>query len=119
MKYCTHCGAQIDDDAFYCPKCGSLCNKRFSPESEQSVPGSIKSRDKDLMTVAYIFCLISTIFWGFLIIPLLWMVPLTASLRHKINNVKPIGVAFKVIIILFVSFIAGIILLIGDSSDEL
>lgn len=34
MVYCRHCGAQMDDNAAYCPKCGAAAN----PEAKQAVP---------------------------------------------------------------------------------
>ncbi len=34
MVYCRHCGAQMDDNAVYCPKCGAAAN----PEVKQAVP---------------------------------------------------------------------------------
>ena len=34
MVYCRHCGAQMDDNAAYCPKCGAAAN----PGAKQAVP---------------------------------------------------------------------------------
>lgn len=34
MKYCTHCGCEVVDDASVCPKCGS----------ELSVPSTYKNQ---------------------------------------------------------------------------
>lgn len=34
MVYCRHCGAQMDDNAAYCPKCGAAAN----PEAKLAVP---------------------------------------------------------------------------------
>lgn len=30
MKYCTHCGAELLDEAVLCPKCGCWCDKEVS-----------------------------------------------------------------------------------------
>ena len=33
MKYCTHCGAQLPDDAQFCPGCGKAAGDGTSPVS--------------------------------------------------------------------------------------
>jgi hypothetical protein len=32
MKFCTHCGGQIEDDAKFCPKCGSRQDETIEAE---------------------------------------------------------------------------------------
>lgn len=27
MKYCSHCGSEVQDDAIYCPNCGALISQ--------------------------------------------------------------------------------------------
>ena len=36
--YCIHCGAQLDDAANFCPKCGKPCSKDAQPAPEAPVP---------------------------------------------------------------------------------
>ena len=119
MKYCTKCGASMEDDASFCPHCGAKVDggQTIEPEPAQ-VNTKIKKRDSTVMTVALILCIINTVLCGFALIPLIWMVPLTVALNKKINNKEPMSVAFKVVILIFVELIAGILLLVGDDSDE-
>lgn len=36
MKYCTHCGALLDDAAIFCPKCGCACGSYANPSQNSS-----------------------------------------------------------------------------------
>ena len=117
MKYCVKCGAEIQDDAQFCPKCGQKVGGEVTTEVIAE-PKKERKRDDSLMTVALVFCIISCVIAGWAIIPLCWMIPMTVSLNNKIKNKEPISVAFKVCTLLFLSFIAGIILLIGDDNDD-
>lgn len=45
MKFCSHCGNQLDDDAIMCPKCGSMVDSaqvttasNVNAQSESSAP---------------------------------------------------------------------------------
>ena len=122
MKYCTKCGTQAEDDALFCSKCGH----KFAKEGEQTVvtpepaaqaTTTPKKRDESLLNVAFIFCVIACVFWGFGLIPLIWMVPLTVMLYNKIKNKEPIDIAFKVVVLIFVSLIGGILLIVGDDCE--
>ena len=57
MKYCAHCGNQLFDDAVICVKCG--CKTEDASNKNQT-----------LRTVAKVFMIISTVFWGIYLIPL-------------------------------------------------
>ncbi len=48
MKYCSHCGEQLNDDVNYCPKCGLNVNQNnnFSKNSMSNVYDSSKSYDE-------------------------------------------------------------------------
>lgn len=35
MKYCAHCGAQMDDSAAFCPSCGAGCGVKVQPAQTQ------------------------------------------------------------------------------------
>ena len=113
MKYCEKCGAEVQDDAQFCPKCGY----KFGTAIKQEVVAKEHKRDDGIMTIALVFCIICTVAAGFAIIPLCWMIPMTVSLNDKIKNKEPISVAFKVCTLLFLSVIGGILLLVGDDND--
>ena len=38
MKYCTHCGAQLPDDAQFCPGCGKAAGDGTSPTPTRKIP---------------------------------------------------------------------------------
>ncbi len=122
MKYCTKCGASMEDDALFCPKCGEKTEGeskavKLEPASKTG-SSKIKKREDSLMTVALVFCIISCVLTGFALIPLCWMIPLTVVLYNKIQNKEPISLALKIVILIFVSLVAGILLIVGDESDE-
>ena len=115
--YCTNCGNQIDDNAVICTKCGCLteAGKKMNLPRElsqqNSNQGQASSSNKTLGTIAKVFMIISTVFMGLYIIPLIWCLPMTLSLSRKLKNNEPISIGFKICILLFVNTIAGILLL--------
>ena len=66
---------------------------------------------------AFILSLIATISYGVLIIPLFWCIPMTVHIYKAYKGETDIGVGFKVCELLFVSLIAGILLLV-DNEDQ-
>lgn len=101
MKYCSHCGAEIDDDAVVCVHCG--CKVNDSPATSES--------QDTLDMVIKVFMVICTVCWGFAIIPLAWCIPMTISVFDSIKNKTPIGIGMKICTLLFVGLIPGILLL--------
>ena len=153
MKYCTHCGSQIMDQAVVCPNCGCPCggapqggynqnpnynrnanynqnaynqNPNYNanpgyngypgyngvPVNQYGYPAS--RRDSTLVTVVKVFMILGCITYGWTIIALAWLLPITISVFKKLNNGEPIGVGLKVCTLLFVNLIAGICLLIME-----
>ena len=126
MKYCSHCGAEVDDEAVVCVKCGyALKPMQVRDESNSDLlVGS-----KFLMLLACVvypiaglscglyLCALTIWYAGllmgaFLCLPVAWCIPMTVSLSQKIKNNEPIGIAFKICTLIFVSRIAGILMLI-------
>ena len=60
---------------------------------------------------AFILCLISTIGIGWLLIPLIWCIPMTMSVYKAYKGEKELTTGFKVCTLLFLNLIAGILLL--------
>ena len=54
---------------------------------------------------------------GFYLIPLCWCIPMTVSYCRKIKNGESVSTGFKVCSLLFVSLIAGVLMLC-DNSDN-
>ena len=130
MKFCMHCGAEINEDAIVCVKCGRAVESK--PKNSNNNNG--------LLTAAKVFMIIGCVayptiglIYGLLLltvtiatapmiigaivfiicfcIPLSWTIPLTVTVNKKIRNREPIGVGIKICTLLFVNMVAGILLL--------
>ena len=113
MKYCTHCGKELLDDAVICPGCGCKA------ETTSSSP-IIEEEDKKVFAlIIKIFMVIGCIATGWSLIPLLWTIPMTVHVFKKLDAREPIGVGFKICTLLFVNLVAGIMLLCMDLDKDL
>ncbi len=101
MKYCAKCGKELLDEAVVCTGCGCMVAPEAAPEKKESV----------LKTVAKVLMIVSTVCYGFLILPLAWMLPMTLTYCKKVKNDQPISTGFKVCILLFVNLVSGVLLL--------
>lgn len=104
MKYCSECGNELLDKAEICPRCGC----RVSPPR---TAGKSSSSNEDLDLITKIFLILGTIALGVFLIPLAWCIPMTVHAFECINENKPLSTGFKVCTLLFVSMIAGILML--------
>lgn len=102
MKYCTHCGAQIEDEAVVCIHCGCRADNTQKTSGE---------KDDTLSTVIKVFLVLGCIGCGWLLIPLAWCIPITVSIFKKLDSGEPISTGLKVVTLIFVNMIAGICLL--------
>jgi len=105
MKYCTHCGAELVDDAVLCIHCGC--------QTEKGKPQT-QAKDDSIQTVIKVFLIFGCISLGWLLVPLAWCIPITVSIFRKMNAGEPISTGLKVCSLLFVNLIAGICLLCSD-----
>lgn len=110
MKYCTHCGTQLDDAAVFCACCGAAVENADSSENKRSD----SETDDTINVIAEVFMVLGCVAIGWCIIPLIWCIPMTVSLFRKVKSGRRIGVGFKVCTLLFVSLVAGIVLLCRD-----
>lgn len=69
---------------------------------------------KTLQTISKVFMVVGCILNALFLIPLIWCVPMTVIYFRKLKNEEPIGLAFKICCLLFVSTISGVIMLIED-----
>lgn len=101
MKYCSHCGAQVNDEAEICVNCGCRISQKKSESSST------------LATLAKVFMILGTIVMGFstFLIGLAWCIPMTIAVCRRLDNNEPVGIALKVCSLLFVSLVGGILLL--------
>lgn len=99
MSYCSHCGKQIEDGALVCTQCG------FAVKTENTKPVKTHGALKFFMVLG---CILNAFY---LLIPLCWCIPMTVVLFKKIKKGEKIGMGFKVCTLLFISTIAGILIL--------
>lgn len=103
LKYCTHCGAAMYDEAVVCVQCGC--------QTEQYRPVPQAAPDDSMSTLIKVFLIIGCVVEGWLIIPLAWCIPITVAVFHRLRDRQPISTGLKVCTLLFVSMVSGICLL--------
>ncbi|WP_449315325.1 DUF2510 domain-containing protein [Rubneribacter sp.] len=80
----------------------------------QAVPVSgMSDNDRTLRLVAFVFCILGAVAWCWAIIPLAWMVPMTVHAWGIYKGTKDNTTAFGVCTLIFLSLVAGILLLVS------
>ncbi|MGM9873695.1 MAG: zinc-ribbon domain-containing protein [Bacilli bacterium] len=125
MKFCSKCGKELADDDIYCTACGNKVGHNQTNDSSSSdvvyqdvltISNSDNKKEKpEFAIVVKVFMIISTVFCGFFIIPLAWMIPMTVHAFRCMDNNEKMTTGFKVCSLLFVSVIAGIFMLIDEN----
>ena len=111
MKYCSHCGQEIMDEAVICPHCGCAVEK------EKVKAETINNSKETIRLIAKVFMIIGCISLGWTLIPLIWMIPMTITYWKACDQGKDVSVAFKVCSLLFVNVIAGVLMLCDSIED--
>lgn len=130
MSYCSHCGAEINDEAVICPKCGCAVKNVKMLNQPKSKKSGLKIITKIFMIAGYVpHAVLLAIALNFaitlsspaailysimLIIPLIWCIPITITYFYRTKNNQPINTGFKVCYLLFVNLIAGILMLCNN-----
>ena len=88
-----------------------------APQYQNAAAPGIVPKDSNLTLAAFILCIVSCVFYGWLIVPLAWMIPMTvyAWKIHKCQGRNT--VAFGVCTLIFTSLIAGILLLVSPKDE--
>ena len=107
MKYCKNCGSQIEDEAVVCVSCG--CSTATQPAKSET--------SSTLKLIAKIFMILGCIAFGWTLIPLCCTVPMTVHYWKACKNNQLGGIGFKVCSLLFVSLIAGVLMLIDSDNN--
>ena len=121
-KHCKRCNAEIDDTIVFCPYCG-YANVAKNHYNNSKTNNRLRIAAKVFMILGCIgspLCLklaalAKTVIGAILImcIPLLWCIPMTIDYW---KNCDIVGVAFKICSLLFVSTIAGILMLCDNTT---
>lgn len=124
--YCHHCGREVENGNKFCPHCGAL-QDRYSEddyygereanmEKPKTVKPEVSSEAQTGLDLAVkIFMVLSTVAFGFALIPLIWMVPMTMHAFHKADNNEEYGIGFSICSLIFVDVVAGILMIIRDT----
>lgn len=143
-KYCSKCGNQLFEEAVICVKCGcSVGNTNGYSNQKSSSDSGLAIAAKVLSIITCVGLGIFTIMWTYisimafafagseeyevlavlgiyglvLLIILVVDICMTVSLCRKLKNKEPIGIGFKICMLLFVNMIAGILLLCMKEYD--
>ena len=100
MKYCTKCGHELVDEAIVCVGCGCVLEDI-----------KISSNISGMKKASKILMIVGTVLTWLWIIPLSWCIPMTVSYCKKVNRGEHISTGFKVCSLLFVSLVAGVLML--------
>ncbi len=76
-----------------------------------------RDADTTLRLVAFILNIVATVSIGWTIIPLAWMIPMTVISYGIYKGTKKNTTAFGVCTLIFVSLVAGILLLVSKKDD--
>ena len=118
MKYCTKCGAQLQDEDVFCPNCGQNQNGAGTYSTNTTSNTSVVSEsDRSIIqVVALVLMIVTTVLMGFAIFPLAWTLPMTLHYNNCLKRKTQPSLAFKVCVLIFVNLIAGILMIVD--SDE-
>ena len=121
IKHCKDCGEKItdiDDDYLECPNCGEDIEPKINPYRKGAQVFMILA-----IAIRIIFAIACIVLAGISgvyewliymylsLIALAWIIPMAISLTRQIENGLSVSTSFGVCTLLFVSLIAGILLL--------
>lgn len=133
MKRCEYCRSYVKDDELKCPNCGASVVELPSIQPQNSITETITDRIQKetvskndekpdiLLRLSIVFLIVSMIIacsTGAFAISLFWKIPITLSLRKKIYHGIPISLFNKIVVLIFGSIVAGILLLCYQKSDD-
>lgn len=113
MSFCPKCGHECEDGTRYCPQCGSelFVSNPITNNNTNNVSTSKKKGMNTVECVAFIFMILSCVAVCYLIFPLIWMIPMTYHYYKSCYNGEKCSISFKILSLIFVSFIGGILML--------
>ena len=119
MKYCKKCGNSLFSSAQICPYCGtkvgtSVHGYNYLNSNENKDNNKVANSNRtnnDLRAGIKFFLVLSCIARVCLIIPIIWVIPMTSYYFRKTRCNERVSFGYKICCILFVSVIAGCLML--------
>ena len=110
--YCPNCGTKLANDAKFCGNCGYNLRTAVQPAAR------VRDNDHTLIVIIEVCMILGCVYRGIggFLVPLAWCIPMTVSFFRSVRNGTPTSTAFKVCTLIFVSLVAGILLLVMDDS---
>ena len=133
--FCKKCGIELSIDSDFCPQCGTQQTKSTICESHQeshinstNIPNQkpipdLTTTTQNTQTIAQhkyqtaikIFLILACVFSiSLYLIPLIWSIPMTVWYFEESKNRRPLSAGYKICTFLFVSSIAGILMLVDN-----
>ncbi len=78
---------------------------------------SYNQNDETLRLIAFVFNILTTVAFGWLFLPLAWMIPMTVISYGIYKGTRKNTVAFGVCTLLFVNLVSGVLLLVSTKDD--
>ena len=100
--YCPNCGAALPEGAEVCLSCGKMVNRRRVVV------------DDGFAIAIKVFLILGCIAGAAALFPLAWCIPMTVKGFRALNNGQPLSLGYKICTLIFVSRVAGILLLCTD-----
>ena len=111
QMYCTNCGQKLNENDKFCTNCGAKILNYTNVNSNYNQNSNVQT-DKGLSTIIKVFLIIGCVASGSLLIPLIWTIPMTVTYFNASKNGTPVSLGFKICTLIFVSQIAGILMLL-------
>ena len=135
MKQCSNCGNENMDGAVFCTNCGTKINDKVQVYLENDQVTEKKKETNNPLTglklaslilmfvgvgatsLSFLsIAIIPYVGWLFALVlapaPIAYGLPMAFSYLKKVKNGEPVSVGFKVCTLIFLSMIAGILMLV-------
>ena len=111
---CGNCGMHLPENSNFCTNCGCSFAANYY---QQGYTYAQPKEPAPILYVAKVFMIIGIIIEALFLPSLFWTIPMLKSYNRKLEIGEPVSTGFKVCTLLFVSTIAGILMLC-DHSDN-
>ncbi len=108
MKYCTHCGAELPDEAVICPKCGcAVANSGFV--TPKSASNTARPGWDACAIVGFVLSIVSCVLFAFNVFGIVSLAGMTVSIvgtvRTSSKKLRGMGLAIAGICVGAIAFL--------------